>query len=134
MFYATKGATTATVIDNSTDTRALAISNVLYRHQHALRLAGFQSLGRGFLAVGRQTPTTAQISASSLGRGTLPTSSTTPTRVIPSSASVNGGNTGSIDLTAGLANGVNNSRIGKFVYLSPEQFFFASSNVAICRR
>src|SRR5262249_23183456 len=58
--------------------------------------------------------------------GTLPTSSTTPTRLIPSSASVNGGNTGSIDLTAGLANGVNNSRIGKFVYLSPEQYFFAN--------
>ena len=29
VFYATKGATTATVIDNSTETRALAISNVL---------------------------------------------------------------------------------------------------------
>jgi hypothetical protein len=49
------------------------------------------------------------------------------TRVAPDTNSVNGGNTGSIDLTAALANGVNNARIGKFVYLSPEQFFYANA-------
>ncbi len=32
-------------------------------------------------------------------------------------------------LTADLANGVNNARIGAFVYLSPEQFFYASATV-----
>ena len=35
---------------------------------------------------------------------------------------------GSINLTASLANGVNNARIGSFVYLSPEQYFFADPN------
>ena len=30
-------------------------------------------------------------------------------------------------MTAALANGVNNSRIGSFVYLSPEEYFFANS-------
>ena len=37
-----------------------------------------------------------------------------------------GGNNGSINLTAKTANGVNNSRIGNFVYLSPEEYFFAN--------
>jgi hypothetical protein len=40
-----------------------------------------------------------------------------------------GGNNGSINLTAALANGVNNAREGSFVYLSPEQYFFASPDV-----
>ena len=130
VFYATKGATTATVIDNSTDARALAISNVL--------------TGTNTLYVSRDFNPSAALPCASGGSngnnctnvsklvgpgGTLPTSSTTPTLVIPSNASVLGGNTGSIDLTSGLANGVNNSRIGKFVYLSPEQVFFASSSV-----
>ena len=60
--------------------------------------------------------------------GGLPTSSAglLATRVVPGAASVNGANTGSIDLTAALANGLNNARIGSFVYLSPEQYFFAN--------
>ena len=64
---------------------------------------------------------------------TLPTSSSgvVTTHITPPAAppSVNGGNNASIDLTAALANGINNSRIGKFVYESPEQFFFASPTV-----
>ena len=40
-----------------------------------------------------------------------------------------GGNNGSINLTAATANGVNNARIGSFVYLSPEQYFLASPTV-----
>jgi hypothetical protein len=40
-----------------------------------------------------------------------------------------GGNNGSINLTAALENGVNDARVGSFVYLSPEQYFFASPDV-----
>jgi hypothetical protein len=112
------------VIDNSTDTRALAISNVL-TGTNTLYVSRDFNPSAAVPCGGQNANNCTNISS----LGTLPTSSTTPTRIIPSSASVNGGNTGSIDLTAGLANGVNNSRIGKFVYLSPEQYFFASPNV-----
>ena len=44
----------------------------------------------------------------------------------PASPLSSGGNNGSINLTAATANGINNSRIGSFVYLSPEQYFFAN--------
>jgi hypothetical protein len=122
VFYATLGATTATSIDNTTDTRALAISNVL--------------TGTNTLYVSRDfnPSSTAPCGGANANNCTnvskysgLPTSATASTRVIPGAASVNGGNTGSIDLTVSTANGVNNSRIGKFVYLSPEQYFFANA-------
>lgn len=107
---------TATTFNNAPDTRALAISKVARLHQCQ------PPDGPG---------------------GILPTSAAglTTTHIVPS-ASPNslGGNNGSINLTAGLGNGVNNSgatasdpgqtnQIGKFVYLSPEQYFFASSTV-----
>jgi len=38
-----------------------------------------------------------------------------------------GGNTSSINLTSTLLNGVNNARSGKFVYLSPEAFYYANA-------
>ncbi len=44
----------------------------------------------------------------------------------PASPYSSGANNGSINLTAALANGVNNARIGSFVYLSPEEYFFAN--------
>jgi hypothetical protein len=62
----------------------------------------------------------------------MPTSSTglVTTHIVPPASPLSsGGNNGSINLTAALANGVNNARIGSFVYLSPEQFFFASPDV-----
>ncbi len=46
----------------------------------------------------------------------------------PRSPLSSGGNNGSINLTAGTANGINNARIGSFVYLSPEQYFFANAD------
>ena len=60
--------------------------------------------------------------------GGLPTSSTglQATRIAPDVESSKG-NYGSINLTAALANGINNSRIGSFVYLSPEDFYFANA-------
>ena len=122
VFSAQLSATTATVIDNSTDTRALAISSVV--------------AGTNTLYVSRDFNPSAAVPCGGANANNctniskyngLPTSIATSTLVIPGAPSVNGGNTGSIDLTTGTANGVNNSRIGKFVYLSPEQYFFANS-------
>jgi len=75
-----------------------------------------------------------QTNVSSLtnGAGGLPTSSAglvTTHITPPASPYSSGGNNGSINLTASLANGVNNARIGSFVYLSPESYFFASPDV-----
>jgi hypothetical protein len=130
VFYATRGATTATAIDTSTDTRALAISSVL---------TGSPTLyvSRDYDPSGSGNQNFTNIST----YGGLPTSATPPTRVIPTNAASTSGPppiTGAINLTAGLGNGVNNiahptsdpsqtNRVGKFVYLSPEQFFFANS-------
>jgi hypothetical protein len=64
----------------------------------------------------------------------LPTSSNiTATRLINlNTSSGKGGNTlgaidSSINVTSGDENGVNDSRSGKFVYLTPEQYFFANA-------
>ncbi len=123
VFYATLGATTATPIDTSTDTRALAISNVL-TGTNTLYVSRDQnppgSGGQNFTNVSSLTGP----------GGTLPTSSaglTTTHIVPPASPNSLGGNNGSINVTAATENGVNNSRVGKFVYLSPEQYFFANS-------
>ena len=64
--------------------------------------------------------------------GGLPTSAAglETTHIIPPASPLSsGGNNGSINLTTALANGVNNARIGSFVYLSPESYFFASPTV-----
>ncbi len=128
VFYAQLGSTTATPIDTSTDTRALAIyNNTLYvsRDQNPPG-----SGSQNFTNVGKYVVP---------GSG-LPTSSSdwTYTHVVPPAGPLSsGGNNGSIDLTAGLGNGVNNvgktksdpnqtNRVGSFVYLSPEQYFFAN--------
>jgi hypothetical protein len=117
VFLAQLGATTATTIDNSTDTRALAIyNNALYVSRDQNPPGGGS---QNFTNVGRYDVT----------GGGLPTSSTdwNLTHIAPPASPLSsGGNNGSINLTAGTANGINNSRIGSFVYLSPEQYFFAN--------
>jgi hypothetical protein len=117
VFYSTLGATTATPVDNSTDTRALAISNnTLY-------------VSRDQNPPGSGSQNFTNVSSLTGPGGSLPTSSAglTTTHIIPPASPLSsGGNNGSINLTAALANGVNNSRIGSFVYLSPEQYFFAN--------
>ena len=132
VFYATRGASTATVIDNSTDTRALAISNVLTGANALYASRDFNP--NSLVTCGGANANNCTNVSSLTGPGaTLPTSSSgvVTTHITPPAAppSVNGGNNASIDLTAALANGINNSRIGKFVYESPEQFFFASPTV-----
>lgn len=122
VFYALKGATTATVIDNTTDTRAVEISNAL---------TGTNTLyvSRDQNPPGSGSQNFTNVSSLVAPGGGLPTSSTglvTTHLTPPANPLSSGGNNGSINLTAALANGVNNSRIGSFVYLSPEQYFFAN--------
>jgi hypothetical protein len=124
VFYATLGATTATPIDNSTDTRAVEIvntgsGNTLY-------------VSRDQNPPGSGSQNFTNVSSLTGPGGGLPTSSAglVTTHIIPpASPDSLGGNNGSINVTAATENGVNDSRLGKFVYLSPEQYFFASSTV-----
>jgi len=121
VFYATLGATTATSIDSSTDTRVVSILNT----------------GSGnTLYVSRDVKTgpknSTNISTLMSGSGGLPTSASglvTTQVVAPSTPNSLSGNNSSITVTANTENGVNNSRDGNFVYLSPEQYFLASPTV-----
>ena len=127
VFLASLGATTATPIDNTTDTRAVSILNE-------------GSGNRLYVSRDYNPPGSGSQNFSNVGSLTgpssgLPTSSSglvTTHIVPPASPFSSGGNNGSINLTLGTANGVNNSRIGSFVYVSPEQYFFASSYGAVC--
>jgi hypothetical protein len=124
VFYATLGATTATSIDNSTDTRVVSIintgsGNTLY-------------VSRDVNPPGSGSQNFTNVSTLTTSSGALPTSSAgvTTTHVIPPASPYSlGKNNGSINLTLALDNSVNSSRNGKFVYLSPEQFFLASPTV-----
>jgi hypothetical protein len=120
VFLAKRGATTATGIDNSTDTRAVEIYN------------GTLYVSRDQNPPGSGSQNFTNVSSLTGPSGGMPTSSTglVTTHIVPPASPLSsGGNNGSINLTAALANGVNNARIGSFVYLSPEQFFFASPDV-----
>ena len=105
VFVAARGASSATAIDTTTDARTVEIVN-------------------GQLLVSKDTTQGAK-PAGITSYGTLPGGTTTGTS-LP-------GIGPSITLTAAQDNGVNNAgangRIGKTVYLSPENFFFASSTV-----
>ncbi len=124
VFYATRDATTATAIDNSTDTRVVSIfntgsGNTLY-------------VSRDQNPPGSGSQNFTNVSSLTAPGGGLPTSSAgvTDTHIVPAASPYSlGGNNGSINLTAKTANGVNNARIGSFVYLSPESYFFASDTV-----
>jgi hypothetical protein len=147
VFYANKGATTATPINANTTTPSGSPNGtanpLLATEARVVSIVNNGSgntlyVSRDFGAKGTPNDAT-DIRTLTNAAGGLPTSATglVANRILPGAPSVNGGNTGSIDLTAGLANGVNNvansngatNRVGKFVYLSPEQFFFASPTV-----
>ena len=124
VFYAPFGATTATAIDNSTDKRALAISNTLTGTNTLYASRDYNPPGSGAKQHECRQP--------HRPRRLAPTSSSgvVNTHIVPPASPLSGGgNNGSINLTSDLANGVNNSRIGSFVYLSPQQYFFASPTV-----
>jgi hypothetical protein len=141
VFYALKGATTATPINANTttpkgtpngtanpllatETRVVEIvNNKLY-------------VSRDFAAKGSPNDTT-DIRSFTNASGGLPTSASglVATRLVGGQNS-SGGNTGSIDLTNATDNGVNSTRNPQspkykggntFVYLSPEEFFFANA-------
>lgn len=136
VFYATKGATTATPINANTTTPSGSDNGtenpLLATETRAVEILNTGSgnqlyVSRDFAAKGSPNDTT-DIRTLANASGGLPTSSSglVANRVVPGTGSVQGGNTGSIDLTAALDNNLNSSRNGKFVYLSPEQFFFAN--------
>ena len=124
VFYAVKGDTTATPIDTSTDTRVVSIvntgsGNTLY-------------VSRDQNPPGSGSQNYSNVSSLTAPGGGLPTSAAglITTHITPPATPLSlGGNNGSINLTAATANGVNNPRIGNFVYVSPESYFFASPTV-----
>jgi hypothetical protein len=124
VFYAVKGATTATAIDTSTDTRVVSIvnngkGNTLF-------------VSRDYNPTGSGGQNFTNVSSLTNSSGGLPTSSNglVTTHITPAASPLSsGGNNGSINVTVADENGVNNSRLGKFVYLSPEQYFFAAPNM-----
>jgi autotransporter passenger strand-loop-strand repeat protein len=98
VFYATDGATTATSINDATDTRTAEIYN-------------------GQLYISADTT---QGATNISDYGALPTSATTPIVLT--------GLSNSVVLTAATANTANTAEIGQSVNLSPENFFFANNN------
>lgn len=137
IFYATDGASSATAINNNTTTPTGAATvnpatGTETRSVQIVNVGGTNTLwaSRDYSPSG--TPNDSTDIRSFVGpSGALPTSAAglAVSRVLQTATSAHGGNFSSIDLTASLDNGVNNSRNGKFVYLSPEQFFLASPTV-----
>jgi hypothetical protein len=145
LFYAVKGATTATPINVSTSTpkgtpngTASALFGTETRVAEIVNTPnGLQlQVSRDFGAKGSPNDTT-DIRSFTNASGGLPTSAAglVANRIIPGNTNSSGGNTGSIDVTAATDNGVNSARDpsspsfakgNTFVYLSPEQFFYAN--------
>ena len=137
VFQAQLGATTATAINNNTsssptgsspsqgtETRSVQIVNTgtsnapvyTVMASRDVKVSGTPNDASDIRSFTTSTP------------GVLPTSAAnlTVTRVI---AGNNSTNTAALNLTTSLENGVNNSRVGSTVYLSPEQFFLAEPNI-----
>ena len=141
VFYVAKGSSTATPINTSpVNTTFTTGSSALIGTE--TRVAEIVNTGSGpELYVSRDyspsgTPNDqTDIRSLTNATGGLPTSATglVATRLLnnnPSSGkggNTLGGNTSSINLTSSLDNTVNSARNGKFVYLSPEQFYFANA-------
>ncbi len=118
VFATSLGKTTATPIDTSTDTRFVT------------EYGGTLYVSRDQNPPGSGNQNLTNVSSLTGPHGKPPLNSTgliTTHITPPASPYSSGGNNGSINLTKALENGVNNSRVGSFVYLSPEQFFFANS-------
>ena len=107
VFLATDGASTATAIDTSTDTRTAELVP--------------NGSGGTSLDVSRDSSQSTSSGTNIASYGTTPpTSGTTPT-VLP-------GISESVTLTSAMANTVNGADIGSVVNLSPENFFFANAD------
>lgn len=141
VFYATKGATTATAINANTTTptgtaSANAATGTETRDIQIVNTGSGNQLqvSRDFSPSGTPNDSTDIRVLADAATGGLPTSgniaATRLTNLNTSSGkggNTLGGNTSSINLTSTLVNGVNNSRVGKFVYLSPEAFYYANA-------
>jgi hypothetical protein len=144
VFYATKGATTATPINANTTTPSGTPNGtadpLLATETRVVEIVSNGSgntlyVSRDFAAKGSPNDST-DIRSFTNASGGLPTSASglVANRVIPGNVNSSGGNTGSIDVTNATDNVVNHSRNGQapghtgntFVYLSPEQYFFAN--------
>jgi hypothetical protein len=101
VFVAHDGASSATAIDTSTDTRTVEIVN-------------------GVLYVSRDSTQGAGGTSSISSYGSLPSGTTAATPL--------SGIDGKLTLTAGETNSVNGSAIGTLISLSPEAYFFADAN------
>lgn len=100
VFVANRGASTATLIDGTTDVRSVQIAN-------------------GQLYASRDSKQNNKQATITTYGSTLPTGATAGTN-LP-------GIGPTVTLTAAQANGTNTNRIGTTVYLSPEQYFFANA-------
>jgi hypothetical protein len=142
VFYALKGATTATPINANTSTPSGAdsVNAATGTETRAVEISSVPTgtdtlyVSRDFSPKGTPNDSTDIRSLTDATTGGLPTSSNiTATRLTNLNTSSGkggntlGGNDSSINVTSGDENGVNDSRAGKFVYLSPEQFFFANA-------
>ena len=113
VFYATRGSTTATQIYGANDTRDVQVVNGKLYASEDYNPSG-----------GHGPATITQLSGPG---GTLPTSAAgvTSTPLLSNAAN----NYAAINLSASSENGINNARLSNTVYLSPENYFFASSTV-----
>ncbi|WP_347986187.1 hypothetical protein [Methylomonas sp. AM2-LC] len=129
VFYTTLGATTATQVYSATDSRVVEIAKT--PSFNAATTTNTLLASRDSNPSGTATPTNPSVADVSIlkdATGAMPTSAAgvTDTIVVPSTGAPKFQDT--ITVTTGNENGVNNSRLGSFVYLSPEQYFFASTN------
>lgn len=142
VFVATKGATTATAINANTTTPAGAatVDPTTGTETRVVEISSAPTgsntlyVSRDFSPKGTPNDSTDIRALTEAATGGLPTDSAiTATRLTNLNTSSGkggntlGGNDSSINVTSTIVNGVNNSRSGKFVYLSPEQFFFANA-------
>ena len=98
--YAQDGASSATIVDDSTDTRTVEIVN-------------------GVLYVSRDSTQGTGGTSSIASYGSLPTGTATATPL--------SGINGTLTLTATQENTVNSSAVGTTIHLSPENYFFANA-------
>jgi hypothetical protein len=128
VFYATLGATTATVIDNSTDTRDVQIvdGKLYVSRDYNPPGSGAQQSNVGTLTNGTANPptTAAGVVKTAIiptgNNGNHPADPPNNTTTFPAIY---------LNPTDSNGNNVNGPRKNNFVYASPEQFFFASPSV-----
>ena len=129
VFLAQRGATTATPIDTSTDTRVVSIvntgsGNTLY-------------VSRDYNPPGSGAQNNTNVDSLTGPGGALPTSSAglVDTHIVPPASPLStGGNNGSINLTTAMDNNVNNARNRQLRLSQPRAVFLRQPRRALRRR